>query len=514
MADSAGAKYKSRSCTIPVLLVVFLQTLTVCITLVAIPLSFVFYNLKYSNQLSTSSGLAAANALATKIQNNEGEIALSNLESRISTIQNIVMDMQLLMSNYVDQTNPQMILNNLAYVQKYQNYFGNIYYGNPQDAFIGLTSTVAPNQINVNLPLNVNNPSCAVCEFWKTLSPSDLSLASKSSNLSWASWDIQTQTVTSAYKSMNTPFAPTKRSWYLQAASSKTVTPTVQWTNPYVFVRNIPGATANVPLYDVSGKMVGVAAADIPFGPIQNSLSSYLQTTNAFMFIFSPDGTLVANSKNENLVTPDGKLKTILNLSDPTMLDCATYLSGLIGKTQDFKSLGPLSTYNYNGMYLQVRVMESAPYWAIVNGAPITDYTSGINDIFSALQTTLETNVGTIIQLTTAIFLVVVVVSCFLMYFSMARPLRVLTDIMRQATDFDFTAFENFKQRGNFIEELNVMESTFSLMLEKFAGAIQSNKAITGARGPTKPSSVDSSKPPSSSNTAASESTMPAEKVA
>ncbi|KAJ3026023.1 UNVERIFIED_CONTAM: hypothetical protein HDU68_006326 [Siphonaria sp. JEL0065] len=431
-------------------------------------------------------------------------------ETRISAVQDYAVDLQLSIMNYVDQSNPQAILNILSYIQKYQNYTGNVFYGNPQDAFIGLISTNSPNQINVNLPLNGNNPNCAVCQFWKTLSTSDLALAAKTSNLSWASWDIKTQSVTSDYQSMNTPFAPTKRPWYIQAAAQNPVSAGIQWTAPYLFVKNVPGVTANIPLFDNTGVLTGVIGTDISLSQIQADLSSYLQTSNAFMFIFSPDGTLVANSKNESPLQSDTTLKSILGFTDPVMLDAATYLASLKAANQDYKSLGPLASYNHNGLNLQLRVMDVAPYWIIVNGAPATDYTSGINDIFTSLQTQLDTNVGTVIQLTTATFLVLVVISCFLMYFSIAKPLGVLTDIMRQATDFDFSAFENFKQRGNFIEELNVMESTFSLMLEKFAGAIMSNKAITN-RGPTKASNADSSKPPEKSSnvgTAATSSTV------
>ncbi|ORY37218.1 hypothetical protein BCR33DRAFT_465975 [Rhizoclosmatium globosum] len=366
----------------------------------------------------------------------------------------------------------------------YQSYFKNLYYTSSQNGFIGLFTIANSNQVWVSLPLNSVNPTCAVCEFWKTMSATDLALAAKSSNLSWAPWNIGKQIATGPYRSMSTPFVPVTRPWYVQAAKSVPTNISVQYTSPYLFLKGIPGISANVPVFDKSGSLQGVIATDIPFSDIQSNLVNYLQTPNAFMYVFTADGTLVGNTINETLVLPNGSLKTIYAMEHVVMLQVAKYIQSLVSQNQTLQSLASPATYFENNGYLfQLRMMDSAPYFFIVNGAPKTDYTLRIDEMFNSLQSTLDGTVGTVIELTAGIFVLVVVASCFLIYFGIAKPLKVWTDVMVQAADYDFDAIKNFKRRGNFISELNEIEVAFFEMIAKFATAISSNKAITQRSG-------------------------------
>ncbi|KAI9004191.1 hypothetical protein BC832DRAFT_77789 [Gaertneriomyces semiglobifer] len=63
------------------------------------------------------------------------------------------------------------------------------------------------------------------------------------------------------------------------------------------------------------------------------------------------------------------------------------------------------------------------------------------------------------------------------------RPLATLTKVMMNATNMDFSALQDgYLDRRSSIRELAAMQVVFSIMLKRFASAIQSNRNLVGPK--------------------------------
>jgi len=98
-------------------------------------------------------------------------------------------------------------------------------------------------------------------------------------------------------RSSTTPnYDPRQRPWYQAAIKvGKAV-----WTQIYVYARgNSTGISANRPLYDLSGHLLGVATADLTLLDIGNFLKDLKISQHGQMFIIERSGLLIATSTNE-----------------------------------------------------------------------------------------------------------------------------------------------------------------------------------------------------------------------
>ncbi|KAJ3026022.1 UNVERIFIED_CONTAM: hypothetical protein HDU68_006325 [Siphonaria sp. JEL0065] len=189
-------------------------------------------------------------------------------------------------------------------------------------------------------------------------------------------------------------------------------------------------------------------------------------------------GTIIGTSSNEPLLKPDGSLKTLMDLTDPYISRSAQLLSRLIIQGQDYSNFGPLQSLAYWGVYFQVRVMDKAPHFVIVNGAPRSDFMGKLDDLGTQLDVSLNSKVPIAIGIAVGVFVFTVAMACILTYYSVTRPLRFIIEIILQGTTFDFSAFKEMSQQdGNIMTEFAFMEATFFKMIEKFAEGLKQNKA-------------------------------------
>lgn len=110
---------------------------------------------------------------------------------------------------------------------------------------------------------------------------------------------------------------PRTRPWYKGARESgRTV-----WTDPYIFVSTgKPGISAATPVFDPSGRFLGVAAADITLSELSTFLDRVKVSDNGIVFILDRKRQLIAYPGPDRMVkVQDGRMVPVqaVDLNDP-----------------------------------------------------------------------------------------------------------------------------------------------------------------------------------------------------
>ncbi|KAI8823824.1 hypothetical protein BJ741DRAFT_654937 [Chytriomyces cf. hyalinus JEL632] len=480
-SEMEKSKFKTRKCAIPILAIVFLQTFVVASVVLIIPLIISFSAMNTSNDLSTSTGRNVANRLAVKIQRVEGSLALESIGGAIKIIHENTLDMYKVISAYNNQSNLDSLLFSLANEVKFTGNELCMYYGTQQDAFIQIQLT-GHDAIWIKTPLGYNDPYCSICQtYQQNFTKADREwMVKRNGSAAYGDWDDKTFTY-SNFRYDNQSYYPTRRPWYKQAATLDADNVKVQFTPPYIYaggtVSKIAGITANIPFFNANGHLQGVFGTDISFTEMHNSLKSFLQTPNAFMYVITRDGLLIGTSSDESIVDATGLLISANQSATPsTRITAQLFWNLLPENNKDFTLLHG-EQKEHEGMYFQLRALQFAPYFVIVNGAPKSDYTGDIDAVLQSLDDNLQSNVRKIIGVSVGVFVAMVFISCVLTYFS-------ITSIMIDATSFDFAAYKTMeKQFCSHITELATMEKVFYRMIGKFAHSIRTNQALKSAPG-------------------------------
>ncbi|KAJ3222814.1 hypothetical protein HDU81_009602 [Chytriomyces hyalinus] len=482
------SKFKGRKCAVPVLAIVFLQTFAVASVVLIIPLIISFSAMTASNDLSTSTGRNVANRLAVKIQRVEGALALESIGATIKIIHENTLDMYKVISAYTNQSNLESLLLSFANEVKYTGYELNMYYGTEQDAFIQFRLS-GHDAVWIKTPLGYSDPYCAICQIYQqNFTKADWEwVVKRNGSAAFGDWDEKTFTY-SNFRFDNLSYYPTRRPWYKQAATLNPDTVKVQFTPPYIYaggtVSMIAGITANIPFFNANGHLQGVFGSDISFTDMHNSLKSYLQTPNAFMYVITRDGLLIGTSSNESIVDKTGFLISAnQSITPSTRITAQLFWNLLPENNKDFTLLHG-EQWEHEDLYFQLRALQFAPHFVIVNGAPKSDYTGDIDAVLQSLDDNLQSNVHKIVGVSVGVFIAMVFVSCVLTYFSVSVPLAKITSIMIDATSFDFGAYKNMeKQFCSHISELATMEMVFYRMIGKFAHSIRVSQALRSTPG-------------------------------
>ncbi|KAJ3231053.1 hypothetical protein HDU78_007947 [Chytriomyces hyalinus] len=490
-SESIKSKFQGRSCSIPVLIVVFVQTFIVASLVLIIPLVISFQSMTSANDLSTSTGRNLANSLAIKIQNIEGELALEKIGSLIQYVTQNTLGIYKTLQANVDTNNLDQVLYSFANADKYTGYAYNMYFGSYDNGMILLQKS-GPEAILTTMPVGFaeSHPNCKLCNYYtQNFSKADIEWAVKRNTFSAVGgWNLDTWTYY-GFGFANFTFVPSQRPWYKLAATQNEKNAQVMYTEPYLFAGSgagqtggaTAGITAVIPLYDDKRFLRGVYGSDIAFTDMHATLLKMINTPNSFIYVMTRGGILIGTSTNESILDTTGNLKLATEATHPRIHLTANFLNNKLGSGKsDFTTLE--GSFEAEGVYFQLRALPSEPHFVIVNGAPKTDYTGDIDAVLQELDNNLRASVQKIIGISVAVFVVMVCISCVLTYFSVTVPLSKITTIMVQATSFDFTAFKAMeKQKGNFITELGTMEKVFYTMIEKFAQSIKANRELSGA---------------------------------
>ncbi|KAJ3225854.1 hypothetical protein HDU78_010515 [Chytriomyces hyalinus] len=464
-----------------------------------------------ANELSTSTGRNVANELAVNIQHIEGELALAKIGTLLQYVTENTLGIYKSLQAYVDTDNFDEILYSFANANKFTGYPYNMYVGTYDDAMIVLQQS-GPTAILMTTPIGFaeKHPKCKICrDMYQNFTQADMEWSIKLDTYAIAGgWNLESMTY-SGFQNANFSFKATRRPWYKLAALQDSKKVSVVYSDPYLFagggVGETGGATAGIavaiPYYDNKDFLRGVYSSDIAFTDMHDTLTKMLHTPNSFIYVMTRNGILIGTSTNESVLDPTGNLKLAVDASHPRIHFTANFLKDklAVGKT-DFSVLE--GSFEADDMYFQVRALAQEPRYVIVNGAPKTDYTGDIAAVLTQLDETLKSNVEKIVAISVAVFVIMVLISCILTYFSVTVPLAKITAIMvevrvgikhsvfstnlltphsySKATSFDFTAFKAMeKQKGNFITELGTMEKVFYTMIEKFAQSIKANRELS-----------------------------------
>ncbi|KAJ3401752.1 hypothetical protein HDU80_005730 [Chytriomyces hyalinus] len=484
-SQSKAAKKTHR--VVSLLWVVFIQTFVVALVVLVIPLVIFLSAIAKCNSSSVAAGVGIANTLAIRIQNLEVSLVMESIGSLIASINENSLDMSKIISVYGNDSNLDSLLYSFANEVKYSKYPMSMYFGTKLGAFVYLLGT-GKDSIWVTTPYGFSDPGSRLCEtYQQNYTASDWEQVRKrNSSTAIGVWDQDSWTYSGFYHA-NLTFIATERPWYRQAASLTPLNAQVQYTEPYSFAGvgdktfGIAGISSNYPFFDANGQISGVYGTDVSFADMHDTLSKYLNTPNSFMYCITRRGQLVGTSSNESIVSAAGGMKFANESSTKTTKLTAKFLWDLVpNEGIDFTLLtGRL--WEHEGYLFQVRAMEYAPYFVVVNGAPKSDYTGDIDLMMSDLEIALSRNVVLILAVSIAVFAIMVSINCALAHYLINAPIGKITSIIRNASSFDFVAYKAMqRQYGNYISELSAMEKVFYTMIAKFAGSIRSSEPSKG----------------------------------
>lgn len=107
------------------------------------------------------------------------------------------------------------------------------------------------------------------------------------------------------------PYDPRKRPWYQKAVQ----TGSLVWIDPYFTVTdNDPVISADRPVYDLQGNLVGVTDATFNLAGIGQFLCNLKVGNTGQIFILEPDGDLIATSTKEKPYQMQGSDKVLINV--------------------------------------------------------------------------------------------------------------------------------------------------------------------------------------------------------
>ncbi|KAI8831800.1 hypothetical protein BJ741DRAFT_616149 [Chytriomyces cf. hyalinus JEL632] len=162
---TTGPKLKRRACSIPLLIIVFLQTLIVATVVLIIPLFIAISTMSSSSALSTSTGKRVAESLAVKIQSAEASLAVENIGSFIRRINKKTMHMRKAISLETNLKNLESVLRVMANDEKYTGYKLPMFYGTSRDAFIQIQQN-GSRAIWTWMPSNYTDNDCKMCQLY------------------------------------------------------------------------------------------------------------------------------------------------------------------------------------------------------------------------------------------------------------------------------------------------------------------------------------------------------------
>ncbi|KAJ3046440.1 hypothetical protein HK097_000858 [Rhizophlyctis rosea] len=232
------------------------------------------------------------------------------------------------------------------------------------------------------------------------------------------------------------------------------------------------------------GKFFAAQFVTMTLNSLENYLPTIKPTPNAVISFLDTKGLLIASSEpgaTANLTT--GVRYPAYNSTNPTIAATAQYLfpeyksstsSDYAKAVSEAKELSTEFIGPDKKRYLLQSRWVSDPHglkWLMLLTVPRSDFFSAVD---SAKKSILAIGVSLgFLGFLCAIFTSVIII----------LPLKRLISVMNDATNFDFSALRNgYLNRRSMFVEIAEMQEVFSVMMVKFASAIQSNKALVGRR--------------------------------
>ncbi|HEY9628418.1 MAG TPA: PAS domain S-box protein [Coleofasciculaceae cyanobacterium] len=192
------------------------------------------------------------------------------------------------------------------------------------------------------------------------------------------------------------PYDSRQRPWYRSAARAGKF----NWTGLYSgYTTGNLYFSASQPIYDASGKLLGVSSADLSFQSVQNFLEQTHVSPSGQVFIMERSGNLVASSGQESIfwAAPKQPLqrRKAIDSQIPAIQATARYIQNhnLLDKTDHrlhfsfraaeeryFTAILPFSQPNSSGASSLANAPFSHPDWLIVVVVPEADFMAQIHE--------------------------------------------------------------------------------------------------------------------------------------
>jgi diguanylate cyclase (GGDEF)-like protein len=250
-------------------------------------------------------------------------------------------------------------------------------------------------------------------------------------------------------------FDPRPRPWYKEAVAAKQGV----WTSIYRgFTTGTVFIAASQPLYDSSGKLLGVSAIDLSLLGIQRFLAETPVSSNGQVFLVEKSGLLVASSSQEapfRLVQgKDPERINAMNSQTPLIRATANFVE------KEFKGFKGISQthrfqFNANGQHHFGKVLrfthERGLEWSIAIVVPEAD-----------VMARIHAGNNTTFWLCLATALTMILVNTFLSRW-LAKPIIALSRASQGITQGDFS-----RQVGNpSVIELSTLANSFGQMSQE-----------------------------------------------
>lgn len=266
-------------------------------------------------------------------------------------------------------------------------------------------------------------------------------------------------------------YFPAQEEWYIKTAKAGTP----QWILSFEDVADgdtYIAATANYPVFDADGQLVGVLGADLILTHVSDFLDQLNPGPDSSIFIVQQDGLLVAHSDPEQTFDLQGnqiRQRNIFDSPDPLMRTTASYLRQRFDALENIQDTQAISfVMEGDRHYIQATPWqdEFGLDWLVVVAVPESTFVAEIND-----------NTRTTILLC---LIALGVASIFGIYTSrwIARPILQIN----QASQAIATGHLDQHVQESNIQELSTLAQSFNQMARRlkdsFAQLEQTNETL------------------------------------
>lgn len=208
----------------------------------------------------------------------------------------------------------------------------------------------------------------------------------------------------------------TKEGWYVAGDTQNPV----GWSDPYFDpVSSITMVTATAPIRDASGKMIGVATADMDFTNIQSIVSNIKVGKAGYAMLITKDGGYLSKGTEEIKADDQGVFPNIASDSNPSLAALASdILKNKKGQATFEDKLGTERVY-----YSEIPALG----WIVILTIPESEIVEPINAIISKVA------IVTIAALALLIFLIIIISR------NITKPLNPLKQEIDAISKGDFT---------------------------------------------------------------------------
>ena len=253
----------------------------------------------------------------------------------------------------------------------------------------------------------------------------------------------------------DTEYSPLEESWYTEVIRAKKPV----WNEIYAWdgFPDILSVAVTFPVYDQANKLIAVTGVDLLLNGINDFLGQLEVCPSAKVFIFEPNGSIIASSDSERpykMVDGEAEQINVLNSTNPLIRETAKYLQQNFGNFERIKHLQQLK-FEIEG---KPHFAQVTPWldklgldWLVVVVMPESDFMAEIN----------ANNRTTILLCLTSL----IVATCLGILTSswIARPISRLSDASSAIANGDLGRV--LKVKG--IREFQLLFQSFNQMTEQ-----------------------------------------------